>query len=231
MNKKVIIFDLDGTLIDSMKIWHEVDIIFLGKRGIPVSDDIFDDLKTNSIVDMAIFVKEKFALAESIEEIMTEWIDETKYYYENTLKLRPGAFDFITYLKQNNYTLAVGTSNSLYLAEAVLRQNKIYDYFSTIVAGCSNLKGKPEPDIYLQVCENLGCSPEDCLVFEDSLVWVQAAKNAGMMVYAIEDETAAIDKEEIRKLADEYFVDYEEILHLRDSFVNRKLFFTCEILD
>ena len=212
MQKKIIIFDLDGTLIDSMKIWGEVDKIFFGKRGIPVPDDIFDGLKSNSIIDMAIFIKEKFSLKDSIEEITAEWIKETKHYYENTLKLRPGAFEFLTYLKQNNYTLALGTSNSLYLAEAVLKQNNVYDYFSTIVAGCSNLKGKPEPDIYLQVCKNLGCSPDDCLVFEDALVGVQAAKNAGMMVYAIEDESAAADKIQIQEIADKYFVDYGEVI-------------------
>ena len=127
------------------------------------------------------------------------------------MKLRPGAFEFLQYLYENGYTLALGTSNSLYLAEAVLKQNNVLQYFSTIVSGCTDLKGKPQPDIYLQVAKNLNVAPIDCLVIEDSLVGVQAAQNAGMRVYAIEDEFAVADRQEIQKIADAYFKDYAEV--------------------
>jgi HAD superfamily hydrolase (TIGR01509 family) len=205
---KAIIFDLDGTLIDSMFIWVEMDIRFLNKRNIPISKDMFDDLQTNSFKDMAVYFKDKFALTETIEEIINEWVTEAKYAYENELKLKPHSLDFIKYLKDSGYLLAVGTSNELSLTQAVLDSNGILEYFDTIVTGCSGLRGKPAPDIYLQVAKNLGVVPEECLVIEDTFVGVMAAKNAGMSVFAIADRFSLGDKDRITQNADGYFEDY-----------------------
>ena len=205
---KAVIFDLDGTLIDSMSIWVEMDIRFLNKRNITIRDGMFDDLQTNSFKDMAVYFKEKFALTESIEEIINEWITEAKHAYEKELVLKPHSLEFIKYLKDSEYLLAIGTSNELSLTQAVLESNSVIDYFDTIVTGCTGLRGKPAPDIYLEVAKNLGVLPKDCLVIEDTFVGVMAAKNAGMSVYAIADKFSLGDKDRIILNADGYFEDY-----------------------
>jgi HAD superfamily hydrolase (TIGR01509 family) len=209
---KAVIFDLDGTLIDSMFIWVEMDVRFLNKRNIAITDGMFDDLQTNSFKDMAVYFKNKFALTETIEEIINEWITEAKHAYNNELKLKPHSLEFIKYLKDNGYKIAIGTSNELSLTQAVLESNNVLDYFDTIVTGCTGLRGKPAPDIYLQVAENLGVVPKDCLVIEDTFVGVMAAKNAGMRVFAIADRFSMGDKDKIVREADGYFEDYVGIL-------------------
>jgi len=213
MKESVIIFDLDGTLIDSMCLWREVDIEFLNKRCIAMPSDLFVNLKSNSIKDTAVYFKERFSLKETIDEIIDEWIEATMYYYKNTIKLKSDALILLDYLREKkNKILAIGTSNMYSLTEAVLKLNGILHYFTTIVTGCTIIQGKPEPDIYLQVAWNLKVNPSDCLVFEDSLVGVQAAKNAGMRVYAIEDESALEQKQDIIKIADKYFTNFAEVI-------------------
>lgn len=213
MNKKfeAIIFDLDGTLIDSMNIWKELDISFLNKRGISVPENLFEDLQTNSIKDLAVYFKNRFSLPESTEEIISEWIEEVKHFYESKLHLKPDCLDFLKYLKDKNNCLAVGTSNELNLTNSVLKANNVFDYFQTIVTGCAVLKGKPEPDIYLQVAKNLNVNPKKCLVFEDSWFGVLSAKNANMTVFAIADDFSLPEKDLIIQNSDKYFYDYSEI--------------------
>jgi len=211
-NIKAVIFDLDGTLINSMYIWEEMDVRFLKKRGITLTGELFDDLQTNSFVDMAIYFKNRFTLKETIEEIINEWVTEAKHLYANELRLKPDSKEFLKFLKENKYRIALGTSNELSLAQSVLKNNDVLDYFETIVTGCSGLKGKPAPDIFLQVAKNLNVSPADCLVIEDTLVGVLAAKNAGMKVYAVADEFSKHDIEKIKEKADGFYNDYAAML-------------------
>ncbi len=210
-NINAVIFDLDGTLIDSMALWEDVDKNFLSKRNIDFPDDLFDNLKSNGINDLAVYFKNRFSLKESIEEIIKEWIDEVNLAYSYTLKIKTGSLDLIKYFKSKELKLAIGTSNELSLTRAVLQSNNILDYFETISTGCGKIKGKPAPDIYLQAAKNINIKPENCLVIEDSLQGVLAAKNAKMKVFAIEDNYSAFEKDEILSNADSYFTCYSEM--------------------
>jgi len=209
---KNIIFDLDGTLIESMNVWHECDLAFFAKRGITYPDDLWDDLTSNNITDLAKYFKQRFVLPESIEDIMAEWLAYVKNAYEHTITTKPFAMEIIHYLKNKGITLAIGTSNERSLAESVLRRLKMTDLFSTVVVGCDCENGKPAPDIFLLIAEKLGVDPANCLVIEDSLAGVQAAKNAGMTVYAVADASSARDKEQIMQTADRYFQDLGEVM-------------------
>jgi HAD superfamily hydrolase (TIGR01509 family) len=207
------IFDLDGTLIDSMKIWTEVDKIYLGKRGIPVPKNLFADAKGgNSFLEVAAYFKEKFSLPDTIEEIVVEWTDLVQDHYVNHIPLKPGVREFLDLLKENSIKIGVGTSNSLVLANKVLISNGIIEYFDTIVTGCQEIKGKPFPDIFLKVAEQLDIEPQHCLVCEDVLAGVQAGVNAGMHVIAIYDSFSAGEAREMRALADFYGNSFYEII-------------------
>lgn len=189
MKLEAIIFDLDGTLIDSMGIWKQVDVDFLAKRNIEVPKDLFTDLETgNSLYEIAVYFKKKFNLTESIDEILQEWEEQVFEYYSKKIKLKPGVIKLLNTVK--HLKLAVGTSNSKKLAKVVLKSNNIEAYFKKIIAGNQNLKGKPCPDIFLKAAEELSVKPENCLVIEDVLEGVQAAKAANMKVFAIFDEHA-----------------------------------------
>ena len=223
MKFKAVIFDLDGTLIDSMGIWNQVDVEFLQRRNISVPDDLFKDMKAgNSFIEVAEYFIQKFALPYSPQKIMDEWTEMVAEHYRKDVKLKPGAKEFLDLLKKNKIKMGVGTSNNEFLAKIVLQANGILDYFDSIIIGKEEIKGKPFPDIFLKVASELNVKPKNCLVIEDVLVGVQAAKNAGMTVYAIYDEYSEPDKNEIKKIADFYADDFEQILTKMDQFRNYK---------
>jgi HAD superfamily hydrolase (TIGR01509 family) len=213
MNFNTVIFDLDGTLIDSMGVWQQVDHEFLSKRGIPVPDDLFKDVEGgNSIVEIAHYFKRKFGIADAPEAIVAEWSAMVRQHYHSDVMLKPGAAEFIKLLHASGIRMGVGTSNTRELAEIVLQANGVLPYFSAIVAGCSDIKGKPFPDIFLRVASSLDADPRKCLVLEDVLVGVQAAHAAGMQVWAVQEECSAWEADAIRAEADFYARNYNEIL-------------------
>jgi HAD superfamily hydrolase (TIGR01509 family) len=213
MKYKAVIFDLDGTLIDSMGIWIQIDKEYLEKRNIPVPDDLFKDVKTgNSFNEICQYFKDKFNLPDSIEEIGAEWTGMVAEHYKNDITLKPGAHKFINFLRVNNIKMAIGTSNTKYLTKTVLEANGVLNYFDTIVAGCEDIKGKPYPDIFLKAAKELNIAPEDCLVLEDTLHGVLAAHNGGMDAFAIFDDNDTHETERIRKEADFYSENFSEIL-------------------
>lgn len=156
MQFNTVIFDLDGTLIDSMGVWQQVDHEFLSKRGIAVPDDLFKDVEGgNSIVEIAHYFKRKFGITDAPEAIIEEWVTMVRTHYMNDVMLKPGAAEFVKLLHDSGIKMGVGTSNTRELAEIVLQANGVLPYFSSIVAGCSDIKGKPFPDIFLRVASSL----------------------------------------------------------------------------
>lgn len=213
MHIKAVIFDLDGTLIDSMQVWLSVDKEYLGKRNISVPDNLFSQVEGgNNFIEIAHFFKEKFGLSESIDEIMSEWTEMVAYHYEHDVKLKPGAKQLLEYLRKNNVKMGIGTSNSLPLAKIVLKANEILEFFDSIVAGCEEVRGKPFPDIFKTVANHLDVKPEECLVIEDVLAGVQAAKNAKMKVYGIYDKNSEHEKGQIKVQVDFYAENFRELL-------------------
>lgn len=220
MNLKAVIFDLDGTLIDSMGIWKDIDGIFLNKRNITVPDDLFNDLNSgNSFREVAIYFKERFELKESVDEIMREWNETVLDFYTDKIPLREGAYELIQLLARNNIKLAIGTSNSRQLTEAVLESTKVRKFFDSIQCGCELTKGKPNPDIYLEVLKDLSVNPTESFVIEDSLPGVLAAKNAEIPTIAIHDVHSVSHYHEILSTADYYFRDHWQILDLFKSII------------
>ncbi len=215
MDFKAIIFDLDGTLIDSMQLWRQVDRDFLYKRGIAVPRDLFDHLpQGNSFIQTAQYFRDRFGLADSTEAIMAEWTEMVVWHYSNDVKLKPGAKKLVQRLHQDRVPIGLGTSNSRELAVKVLSQNGIWSYFSSVVTGDMQLLGKPFPDIYLKGSEELKVAPADIIVVEDTLTGIQAAKASGMRVVAIYDPDSEEFQPRIRALADAFAQDYNELSEL-----------------
>jgi HAD superfamily hydrolase (TIGR01509 family) len=218
MKYKAIIFDLDGTIIDSMGIWRQVDMDFLGSRNIAVPADLFDNMpQGNSYNQTAKYFKDRFLLTESIEEIMDEWTAAVKWHYEHDVPLKKDVRDTIIMLRNMNYPLAIGTSNHDDLASLALTQHDLYQYFRAIVTGTHDMLGKPFPDIFLKAAKELSVEPGTCIVIEDTLNGIRAAKAAGMYAIAIHDEDSAPQWEQIISEADFYANDYVTIQnHLKE---------------
>ncbi len=209
---KAVIFDLDGTLVDSMGLWREIDIAFLQARGIAYHEDLQEKIEGMSFTETAVFFKAYYHLSESVEELKTIWnrMAEQKYRYE--IQLKPGVLDFLDLLKQRGIKMGIATSNSEELLRAINAAYHFDDYMSCIVTSCSVKKGKPAPDVYLEAARRLGVLPNECLVFEDIVKGIEAGKNAGMKVCAIEDAFSACQREQKKQISDYYIESYHEIL-------------------
>ncbi|MBP3568846.1 MAG: HAD family phosphatase [Lachnospiraceae bacterium] len=210
-NIKAVIFDLDGTLVDSMWMWRDIDIEYLGRYGIPLPENLQKDISGMSFSETAVYFKETFGIPESLEEIKQTWNDMAFYKYTHEVPLKPGVLNFLNDIKAQGIRTGIATSNSKELVQTVVESLHIAEYFDEIHTSCEVDKGKPAPDIYLLVAECLGVAPEQCLVFEDIPEGILAGKRAGMKVCAVEDEFSMEMKAEKKKLADYYITHYEEV--------------------
>ena len=209
---KAIIFDLDGTVIDSMGLWRQVDEDFLTSRGCNVPADLFDHLPGgNSFIQTAQYFKYRFALSETVEEIMQIWTDMVSEHYSSTVKLKSSAAELLKLLKEKGLKIGLGTSNSYELAYKSLSFNGVWHHFEAVITGDMHLMGKPFPDIYLKCAEQLGVKPSECIVIEDTLAGVQAGKNAGMQAIAIHDNDSFEHHPRIKELADAFVMDYPDL--------------------
>ena len=183
-----IIFDIDGTLIDSMWMWKAIDIEYLGKFGIPLPPTLQKDIEGMSFSETAVYFKETFQIPDSLDEIKADWNQMAYDKYTKEVTLKNGAGEFLEQCKKNGIKLGIATSNSRELVDATLKALKIRDYFDCVMTACEVTKGKPAPDIYLAVAEKIGINPMECLVFEDIEMGILAGKNAKMEVCAVEDD-------------------------------------------
>lgn len=208
---KAAIFDLDGTLLDSMGVWDQVDIDFLGKRGIEVPPDYMIKVSSMQFQQVAEYTIARFGLKDTPEELMQEWDDMVRVAYSTTVEAKPGALDYLRDLKSAGVKMGVATSLPPQLREPALRHVGMLDLFDDIVSvDDANDVGKDQPDVYLLAAERLGVKPVDCTVFEDLLVGIKSAKSVGMKVWAMHDDSSDADWPEICDIADGVLFDFHD---------------------
>ncbi|GAA0086998.1 HAD family phosphatase [Clostridium sp. CTA-7] len=211
-NIQAVIFDLDGTLIDSMGIWAQIDEEYLSKFGYNVPDNLQEKITHLTLTETAIYFKNNFNIDSSIEDIIFTWHEMAFYHYSNTIKLKDGVVEYLTLLKQKGVKIALATSNSIPLLEVTLKRNNIYHFFDSITTTEEVKKSKDNPDIYLLSAKKLNVDPNKCLVFEDIVQAVKGAKLAGMKVFAIYDKASENQKEALINIADKYILSFNELL-------------------
>ena len=210
-NIKAAIFDLDGTLIDSMWVWDKIDENYFRCRNIPIPKNLKSQIEHLSFDDTAAYFKKNFGILDTIDEIKNEWNDFAYVQYLNNVKLKPGVVEFLSLLKTMNIKIGLATSNSKSLLEVVLKSNGIYQYFDSITLTDEVSRGKNFPDVYLLAAQKLGINPDQCIVFEDILPAVKGAKAAGMKVVGVYDNSSSNQKDDIINNSDMYITEYNEL--------------------
>jgi len=173
--------------------------------------DLQQSIEGKSFHETAVYFKERFNIPDELEKIKTDWNNMALEIYKTRVTLKEGALDFLKFLKENNIKTAIATSNSRVLTDIVLEALDISAYFDTVITACEVGKGKPSPDIYLTAAEKVGVSPDDCVVFEDITPGIMAGKNAGMTVFAVDDDFSKAYEEEKKALADYYIDNFYQV--------------------
>ncbi|MDO4284364.1 MAG: HAD family phosphatase [Eubacteriales bacterium] len=212
---RALLFDLDGTLVDSMWVWGAIDIEYLARFGLTAPEDLQEEIGGCSFQETAVYFKERFHIPDSLEKICADWTQMAWDKYTREVPLKSGVRELLAWCRENGIPCAIATSNFRELTEQVLLSHGIEDCFAAVVTGKEVAKGKPMPDIYLEAARRVGVSAGQCLVFEDIISGIQAGKAAGMKVCAVRDGDDPQREKEKRALADFYLSDYREIENIR----------------
>ena len=211
---KAHIFDMDGTLINSMGLWVSLDKAFLERRGMPLPgnyDEYVEKTTPLTQIESAAYAIQFFNLTDTAEEVCREWNEMAVDIYSTTLPLKVGAKKYLQTLRKAGAKMAVATSAPKILCMSALEHHGIVDLFDAICLSDEVGVGKNKPDIFLLAANRLGAAPKDCIVYEDSVIAAKTAKAAGMTVYAIHDAASGNTWEEIKQIADRTFYDFDEL--------------------
>ena len=188
---KAAIFDLDGTLFDSMGVWDQIDAAFLAKRGIAVPDDYMETVTAMQFRDIARYTIDRFGLDDTEDELMDEWDRMAHDAYTSVVRPKAHALDYLRYLKDTGARLAVATTMPAGLRAPALRHVGMLGMFDAIVGVDDVGRGKEHPDIYLEAAARVGVPAHAATVFEDLLAGVRSAVRAGMRVWGVYDASSA----------------------------------------
>jgi HAD superfamily hydrolase (TIGR01509 family) len=196
-----IIFDLDGVLADSEPWWNQIDAKLLAEYGVTYRGEYHQNVLGVSYRLAVEFYKKAFALSMPTEEMMRHRGEIATEFFANQVGLFPHVKEVLEELRQMKLHLAVATSSVSGSARPFLDRHHLTGFFDVIVTGEEVERGKPAPDIYLCAADTLGIHADACLVVEDALPGVAAAKAASMRVAAIPDRRF-VDPREYKKEAD-----------------------------
>ena len=210
-NIKGAIFDLDGTILDSMFIWSEIGYKFLEKKNIHLPAGADEQFTTMSLMEAAEYYIKHFDNTATIEGIVADINSLVENFYFNDVLKKPGIEEFLEFLKNRGVKMCVATATDKYMVEKALERNGLLHYFSEIYT-CNGVgAGKNSSLIYDISLEHLGTTKEETFVFEDALYAIETANKAGYNIVGIKDVSEKADPEVIKAYCNYFINNYEEI--------------------
>lgn len=207
---RAVIFDLDGVLADSEPWWDKIDAQLLAENGARYAGEFHREVLGVSYQVAVEFYKKAFRLEVSTAEMIKRRGEIATGFFAHYIGLFPHAHKILLKLKEQHLPLAIATSSLSASARPFLDRHQLSAFFEVIVTGEEVERGKPSPDIYLRAAEQLGVDASDCLVIEDALSGIAAAKSAEMRVAAIPD-ARFVAVEPYHQVADYLLRDLSEI--------------------
>lgn len=207
----MLIFDLDGTLIDSNGVWVEVDKIFLARRNAPYTQEYYEGVAHTILSNCAVFTKEYLNLSESCEEIIAEWMELAEGQY-NDVPLKPGVREYLDRCREAGHRMVIFTACVPEHCKAAIEHHNLAPYFERIIYAQEMGVDKKSPAIFRKVAEMLQVAPKDCVLFDDSLSACKAAKAAGMTVVGVHDPFFKDSEPDMRELCDQYIMGFDQLL-------------------
>ena len=215
MDKRCCIFDMDGTLVDSMGYWRSLGRDYLENQGItgPETDRVLELIRPMTMLQAAQLFQDTFHFPGPPQKIVDEMNAVMDGHYRNDVPLKPGVEDYLKKLKARGCRLCVATATDEALSHTCLQRLGVDQLFEFVLS-CENTGiGKDRPDIYFQAAQKLGVRPEEIAVFEDALYAARTAKQAGFYTVAVEEHChSRQDRQELFALADEIITDWRTAL-------------------
>ena len=204
---RVAVFDVDGTLLDSMYIWNSIGDRYLRSLEIMPRENLAETFKTFTLEQAAQYYIDHYGVKLSVAEI-TEGINRMieRFYFEEAL-LRPGVKNFLERLRKTGIKMVIATATDRYLVEAALKRCGVLDFFEEIFT-CSEYGSKRSPKIYESATAFMGTAPEDTWVFEDAFHGAQTASGAGFRDLGIRDPSEE-NQQGLQSVSDVYLTDFQ----------------------
>ena len=210
MDKRFAIFDMDGTLVDSMVYWKRLAAEFLESKGVQdISPNILERIKPMTMTESAaLFIKE-YGLSGTSESVAAEMNIMMDEHYRKDIPLKPGVQSYLEALHRRGTVMCVASATAEYLMDACLTRLGVARYFSFLLSCEMVGSGKNRPDVYWEAAKRLGAQTKDIAVFEDALYAANTAKQAGFYVAAVQDDSNQPHWETLTTLADEAILDWQ----------------------
>jgi HAD superfamily hydrolase (TIGR01509 family) len=202
------IFDLDGTILDSSRVWKKVDTDFFNRHNMSVPSDYLENISAMNIYDIARYTIKRFNFNYEVNELVDIWNSMAKKEYEENIVIKPYVKEYLLKLKSEGVKLGIATALDTFLYEPCLKRNGIFDLFDDYRSLSTMKNGKDSPDIYLFVANKLNVKPEECMVFEDILKGCRSALSAKFYVVGVND----YDNTYIKEYCNKYIYSFKELL-------------------
>ncbi len=206
------IFDVDGTILDSMTAWYDITVDYFRGQGIILGSSEADRIQNMTLEESIPYIRNKYLPQMSAETIFAGFKARMEHAYRSTIPPKSGVCEYIRRLHLRGVRIAVATSGFPELCTSAFRRIGIYGYIDAYAYSSEVGCGKDRPDVYLLAAKRLGAMPCDCEVYEDIITGVMSAKKAGFTVTAVADPTNAHDKERLIRHSDHYITGWDELL-------------------
>ncbi|MGN0690755.1 MAG: HAD family hydrolase [Oscillospiraceae bacterium] len=211
-NIKAVIFDVDGTLLDSLDVWADSDRIFLESLGHSYDPSISDRMKSMHYISAAQLLIDEYHIDMPLDEVMDRIEDIVRDKYFHEVPAKPYALDFISYCERRGIKMCAATSNLRALAEGALSSGEILPHLDFIITSDEVGSSKDDPEIFFRCAEKMGTLPCDTAVFEDSVHAASSAAKAGFYTVGVFDRHYSAEFEELKKICSRTITSFEELI-------------------
>lgn len=208
------IFDVDGTLLDSMTVWWKLIDDFFSEHNADISDEEAQSYKDMTLDESIPIIIDKLGLSMTTDELLEEFKQRMFREYEQNIPPKAGALEYVRSLHDSGVKIALATSGYEALCKAAFTRLGIWDCFDACAFSSEVGVNKSNPDVYLLAAQRIGIPPTECVVFEDIAGGIEGAKKGGFTTCAVYDDTNANETDVLKKLADYYIVDFTNNLYL-----------------